>query len=119
MSRTDVHRPYWVMMLDPTIRHWFADFHDHRTGTCDLDVKAQAHEYWYERHCHRQLWTQAPNLCSCDMCGGGFWRRQYRRKVRHTWTATRRRLLQCQDWQERYAYDSRYEPLAAKARRYY
>lgn len=91
MSRTDVHRPVWVQMQDPTIRHWFADFHDHDDGVCDFG------EYGFDHfsppHCYRQIWTQCPNLCGCHLCTEKFGRRLKRRQERGIWRKLRQQLL--------------------------
>lgn len=92
MSRTDVHRPVWVMYHDPTIRHWFVDHHDHRTEACDL------HEFLADPNgpstrCYRQPWTKAPRLCGCRGCTDRDGRKLNRRVERARWRAIARELL--------------------------
>lgn len=95
MSRTDVHRPVWVLMQDPTIRHWFEDFHHHESGVCDLDeYLATDGGAWSRDQCYRQLWRQAPRLCSCDLCRGDEPLTQ-RRERRH-WRRVREHLMKAQ-----------------------
>lgn len=78
-------------MKDPTIRHWFKDFHHHDKGPCDLDVYLATLD-WSAAHCHRQLW-HGPNTCGCEMCSGQSTRRRTRRQVRHRWQRKQRELL--------------------------
>lgn len=92
MSRTDVHRPIHVQQLDPTLRRWFADFHDHSTGPCDLDEFLAA-TGWTRTRCYRQPWAQSPNLCGCPMCTGQHGRKTARRQERTRWRAARQRAL--------------------------
>lgn len=92
MSRTDVHRPIRVMQHDPYVRHWFADFHHHTDGLCDLD-KFLASPHWIRTNCYRQLWTQAPNVCGCEMCTGQTGRKLARRQERTRWRTIRQALL--------------------------
>lgn len=90
MSHTDVHRPLHVLMQDPTIRHWFLDEHNHHHGPCDLELFLASP--WPRRtRCWRQLWTQAPSLCGCDMCSGN--NRLWNKQVRVQWRKVRRDLL--------------------------
>lgn len=65
MSRTDVHRPWPVQRDDPDNRHRLRRF---------------------------QMWAMREpelvplyNTCGCPMCGGKHFRREERRRDRHTW----------------------------------
>lgn len=92
MSHTDIHRPEWVQRHDPHVRHWFADFHHHHEGPCDLD-QFLASPGWIRTRCYRQAWRQAPNLCGCQLCTGQAWRKLARRQERGGWRARRQQLL--------------------------
>lgn len=79
------------MMLDPTIRHWFADFHHHETGLlCDLEEFLSTRS-WKRTRCWRQVWIQAPSLCGCWLCSGDH--RLSRRQERVMWRTVRQDLL--------------------------
>lgn len=67
MSRTDMHRPYMVLLKDQTIRSWFKDHHSHETGSCDLEMFLTSGE-WIRTRCSRQITAAAPSLCGCAMC---------------------------------------------------
>ncbi|MBF9133350.1 hypothetical protein I0C86_30970 [Plantactinospora sp. S1510] len=94
MSRTDVHRPMRVQMLDPLVRDWFVDSHDHSTGPCDLNIflAELSIERWIRTRCCRQPRT-CPNLCGCDLCTGRPGRKLNRRRERVAWRATARQIL--------------------------
>lgn len=91
-----MHRPEWVQMQDPTIRHWFRDFHHHEQGVCDLDVETQHTVLYGQRKCRRQIWSQAPNLCGCYLCTAAVARRLKRKKERVAWRNACRDLLKTQ-----------------------
>lgn len=91
MSRTDAHRPFWVLLQDPTIRHWFEDIHDHIDGKCNLDQFLQTCR-WMSRHqCYRNTTGAQPSLCSCDMCSGDVLGAAG--KLRAHWRSARQQLL--------------------------
>lgn len=92
MSRTDVHRPVWVIELDPFCRNWVKDFHDHEAGFCDLEQYLLTRN-WAATKCHRQIWTGAPNLCGCQLCTCQFGRKYNRRQERAAWRGIRQQLL--------------------------
>jgi hypothetical protein len=104
MSRTDVHRPAWVQLRDPTIRHWFKDVHNHEQGICDLQhwLDTTTGGWWYHKHfyCYRQPWMQAPRLCGCEMCAGQRWRRLQRKQERVAWRRVRQQLVKLKDWED-------------------
>ena len=80
-------------MMDPTIRHWFKDFHDHSTGTeCDLDEFLQS-ATWLRTRCYRQVWTQAPRLCGCNICSGKLTHRHCHHQDRVQWRRIRQEML--------------------------
>lgn len=92
MARTDIHRPEWVQQRDPLVRHWFADFHECHAAPCDLDEFLAAPR-WIRTRCYRQVWTQAPNLCGCQLCTGQAHRKLARRQERLRWRSIRQELL--------------------------
>lgn len=95
MSRTDVHRPYWVLLNDPYCRSWWTDDHDHSTGPCDLDIfLANRNLPWQRSKCHRQAWGgNAPHLCGCPLCTGKYFHKWSFRKERTGWRTQRQQLL--------------------------
>ena len=78
-------------MKDPTIRHWFKEFHDHRNGICDLEADPEAD--FCQSCCYRTIWSAAPNLCSCNLCSGRIGRRYGYRQTRAQWRGIRQKLL--------------------------
>lgn len=87
MSRTDVHRPEWVQALDPTVRRWFSDYHDHRNGVCDYEesLGKDGRNRWFG--CGRWVNGASPNLWGCcqhDVEHG---------RVRASWRKIRNKLL--------------------------
>lgn len=95
MSRTDIHRPYWVQMNDPTVRHWFRDWHDHINGICDLEefLAPRGSLGPYPKHyCYRQQgWS--PRMCGCHLCTWASGRKLQRRQERVLWRTIRQDLL--------------------------
>ena len=87
MSRTYQHRPYWVLLADPTK---VIEQHNHRFGPCDLPTVGEyAHlvqsASWHEmrdRRCHYQVRWQELS-CGCGMCTERDWHKQCRRRSRH------------------------------------
>lgn len=84
MSRTDVHRPFWVLVRDPYVRTWFTDEHDHSRGPCDLSVflTMRGDNAHRATRCARGVNATCPNLCGCNMCTGHFGHRYARRASR-------------------------------------
>ena len=88
MSRTSIHRPYWVLFFDDP--RLVRECHDHGSGQCDLPTLAAwaaavregsppAGARW---NCSYELdWRKVP--CGCRMCTGRDFRRQTRRRDRH------------------------------------
>lgn len=94
MSRTDIHRPYMVLLVDPTIRHWFVDHHDHLNGVCDLDDYLNQVPGWtFQTGCYRGTTAACPNLCGCVLCTGRMGRKYARRQERAQWRVIRNDLL--------------------------
>lgn len=98
MSRTDIHRPVWVQQLDPFVRHWFTDHHDHEDGICDLGFVLADERNWTRGSCYRLPSAECPCLCGCWMCTGAPWNRARRRGERHEWKRVRTNLLKSQEW---------------------
>lgn len=71
MSRTDVHRPYRVLLEDPHSRHLFVRYFD-GFGPALYPIK---------------------NLCGCRMCTGYYSRKFASRKERAWWRKQRHHLL--------------------------
>lgn len=111
MSRTDVHRPFRVIMLDPTVRRWFVDHHNHESGTCDLDRFLRTCEYTRPLGCYRGIGPSCPNLCGCQLCSDQFWRKHARRRERAAWRAVRQDLLK---WAPRDREDMDVPPIHAE-----
>lgn len=70
MSRTDVHRPWWVQLKDPYNRHLV---YRHGPGEFDCYTFFQA--------------------CGCPMCTGKYWRKHTNRLARIQWRAKAREIL--------------------------
>jgi hypothetical protein len=96
VSRTDIHRPINVQMQDPTIRHWWKDFHDHTDGVCDLEDYLRRGWTGPGPHCTREPWCP-PCLCGCNGCTGRLYVRARRRKERREWRKDQRRLITTKD----------------------
>jgi hypothetical protein len=92
MSRTDIHRPEWVLRKDETIRHWFVEYHNHDDGICDLATFLDA-KGWVRTRCYRAVSAACPNLCSCWMCGGGYVFHLAQKQERVLWRNARQRAL--------------------------
>lgn len=75
MSRTDVHRPFEVQVLDPYNRH--------RVRTTPMYSDGSGGPSFWPLY----------NTCGCQMCSGQFWRRQNIRRTRAAWRAVRADLL--------------------------
>jgi hypothetical protein len=87
MSRTSMHRPYWVWHFDARI---CVEVHDHRNGPCDLvpaDVWADELRVGVDHRDRACGWdvdmARLPNTCGCGMCTEAVWRRAERRRSRH------------------------------------
>lgn len=112
MSRTDVHRPFWVQHNDPDDRqhfatpthfHWIREDWDpetrrwlvRRSAPCDLDEPASPTK------AHRcSLWPLR-NLCGCQLCTCQYARKRAHRKIRTAWRSDRARLLRDPDFEPR------------------
>lgn len=82
MSRTDVHTPHWVKLLDPGWRRNFTESHDHRTGVCDL-AEFLASREWIRTNCSIDLAVIDGNVhCGCRLCTGQTGRKRARRRER-------------------------------------
>ena len=92
MSRTDVHRPMWVLERDPTIRHWFVEEHNHEKGPCDLD-RFTFRDWRRGQRCYLNISGACPNLCGCKLCTGWPTRWQERRQERMLWREARQKAL--------------------------
>ena len=67
MSRTDAHRPWWVLANDPLLPR--RQVHDHRKGDCDLGPRDATKRRWCGLgHCYWDLDMRYLQLCSCHMC---------------------------------------------------
>lgn len=101
MSRTDVHRPYWVQEHDPDNRHRIqGETHWHverdcwdpatrqwlveRQRQCDIDEPGPS------RHCRYWL---TYNTCGCEICTQGYARKQNHRRARTRLRADLRNAL--------------------------
>ena len=100
MSRTDIHRPIWVMETDPTVRHWFKDFHHHQDGICNFAEYLASHEWVTPIGCYRQIWSGCPNICGCGLCVGRNSRKYRWRQTRAWWRATRQNLVKANVWDQ-------------------
>lgn len=90
MSRTDIHRPAWVLYQDPDMREHFREFHHHPDGSCDLDAFTTAwlEGRWARTNCRVQWWSDQ-RICACEMCSMRAARKRARRQDRQ---GTRRQL---------------------------
>jgi hypothetical protein len=107
MSRTYVHRPWWVLERDPHMRRDFVPHHDHwiredwdpalrrwrvrRTAPCDLTERLTS-----PGHAHTRCRFDSSGrrrFCSCPLCGQQAARKQAHRRERTWWRSTRARLL--------------------------
>jgi hypothetical protein len=70
MSRTDIHRPWRVLIEDPTIRHWFYEWRGQimPSGAC-------------------------PNLCGCKLCNWQYSRHYSHRQERMRWRQVRQEAI--------------------------
>ncbi|MFG3710806.1 hypothetical protein [Micromonospora sp. NPDC047730] len=105
MSRTDVHRPFWVQERDPHLRREFRVDHNHwqfehwdperrqylvkRSIPCDLHKREGK---------TRKVWTRcAPTFTGtrgcCGLCADQPRRKRRRRQERHGWRHLRTELL--------------------------
>ncbi len=92
MSRTDVHTPFRVKVLDPEWRPFFRESHRHETGPCDL------HQFdpmdWPATRCHIDWVASNRNIhCGCRLCTGQAGRRLGRRRDRTRLRAELRDLV--------------------------
>lgn len=97
MSRTFVHTPYRVKMVQHAWRDHFAERHDHTAGPCDLDVflAARGTMPWRWTRCHIDpVWLGRQVFCSCDGCSGYLKsRRRLHQATRTRWRADARTIL--------------------------
>jgi hypothetical protein len=119
MSRTDTHRPWWVLERDPLMRRDFTVYHDHwldeyypctheprcaprrfertprhlvrRAAPCDLDQRLTGDPSIRTRCGLNPSGTR--RFCSCPMCGQQSARKLGRRQERVWWRRTRANLL--------------------------
>lgn len=83
VSRTDVHRPGWVKEQDPTLRHLFAEDHNHTNGGCDLAARqAEPLLPWGATSCHMRYVGWRNIYCGCRLCTGHHWRKQQHSRER-------------------------------------
>jgi hypothetical protein len=74
-----------ALWQDPSMREHFKEHHDHRTGTCDLDVFLEAFLHgtaWVRTGCYVQWWSHL-RTCACPLCSGQASRKRARRQDRH------------------------------------
>ena len=91
MSRTDIHRPYWVQTQDPTVRprlranhhHWINEDWDpeqrrhlvRRTAPCTINDRDSLRCAWWPAE-------RGNPFCGCRMCTGAPQRRHAHRRDR-------------------------------------
>jgi hypothetical protein len=107
MSRTDVHRPWWVQERDPHVRRDLLPHHNHwvledwdpelrmwrsrRSVPCDLDERLSAAGY---RGTRCMLYPNGRRrFCPCRRCGTHPGHKLARRQERTRWRSARARLL--------------------------
>lgn len=99
MSRTYVHTPYQVKMLQPRWRAYFAEHHHHPNGQpCDLHVFIAGQDPpvpWRRTRCYIDpSWRGRQIFCGCDMCSGYIkGRRRLHQATRTRWRADARTIL--------------------------
>jgi hypothetical protein len=107
MSRTDVHRPWWVLERDPHMRRDFVPHHNHwaledwdpelrrwrirRTVACDLAERLTG-PGGKDTRCVLYP-SGSRRFCSCPLCGQQAARKQGHRRERTWWRSTRAQLL--------------------------
>jgi hypothetical protein len=107
MSRTDVHRPWWVLERDPHVWRDFVPHHNHwiledwdpetrrwlvrRSVPCDLAERLTGPG---RAHTRCVLYPSGSRrFCSCPLCSQQAARKQTHRRERTWWRSTRARLL--------------------------
>jgi hypothetical protein len=104
MSRTDSHRPFWVIQKDKYERHNFRPWH-HHWETSDWDKEQNTYLRKVSVSCDLSTFIESPatethctlfpikNLCGCRMCTGHEYRKQEIRSARTAWRNTRAKLM--------------------------
>ncbi len=94
MSRTHVHTPYRVKMLQPMWRDHFTAVHRHHTGPCDLDAYL-ASDVWIRTRCYIDpVWLGRQVFCGCPGCSGYLkGRRRLHQSTRTAWRAAAQAIL--------------------------
>jgi hypothetical protein len=96
MSRTDVHAPNWVKERDPAWRNVFKEYHDHRTGPCDIEkFRASKGSFWWRprlfTRCSTTFTSCGRNIfCGCGMCTNQTGRRTQIKSSRVMWNKAKR-----------------------------
>lgn len=94
MSRTDKQTPWWVKARQSEWRRHFVEYHDHRTGPCDLDTHLAAGREWVKTRCYIDPnWAGSQIFCACGGCSGVWYRPPIHRRARTAWRAAARQAV--------------------------
>lgn len=110
MSRTDAHRPEWVLLNDhPELT---IERHDHSRGPCTLPRRpyTPAATGWVPDGCYVLL-DHNVRLCSCAMCSDRLRRVRERRSARTSERALTRALVGAGDEQSQAALEAQLNAL--------